>query len=297
MPGKTYKTHGPKAQNKTIRASGSSKRNPDSNTTKFISKAEYQKWENGLTKLWAPTAKKQLGYPTAKLMDKNKIIVVLDITLPGNNQDSLYTSKEPNNIPENKLKLWHIGNQKMDMVKYGFNAEKQILNYPAFDFGGLTNYKQHVGQGKTPDFLGSNSEIIYSSPSTANVISVDIFKEWCKLLGGLKMTPADTHKIQLGISKVLRSIPIINLPVNIRFSKLPSERRLIIPANEVHAKTGHYYLRNYGNKSDDDFAKQIINKKELENLFMGISNEYITPNLNKFNIDYEYEYTDTLTRT
>lgn len=299
MPGTTHKKTTPKCRNKTLKTTGSSKQNPDSTTTKFISKAEYQKWETGLTKLWGSHAKRLLGYPTAKLMDKNKIIVVLDITLPGNihNQVSLSTFNNPNDIPENKLTLWHIGSQKMDTVKYGFNAEKQILNYPAFDFGGLTNYKQQVGQGKKPDFIGNNTEIIYSSPSTANVIAANIFKEWCKLLGGLKMTPADTHKIQLGISKVLLSITPANLPVNIRFSKLPSERRLIIPAAEVFSKTGQYYLRNYGNKSDDDFAKQITNKTELANLFMGISKEYITPNLNKFNIDYEYTINRSHTRT
>ena len=45
---------------------------------------------------------------------------------------------------KHKISLFHIGKMKNDLVSLGW--ENDIFSYPGLDFGGLTNYKQKIGE-------------------------------------------------------------------------------------------------------------------------------------------------------
>ncbi len=233
---------------------------------------------------------------STKLMVKHKVILVLDLQIDSEKKTeepkfmSELSKAEAQNLTESKISIWHTGNKKLDEVKLGYNPEKKQFLYPAIDFGGITNYR--IVLDNKPDFLAPGYNIDLSGPAPAKTTS-EILNNWLKLSKLTNLNLDMQHKLYDGLKKVLNSLIKTDHPsVAIRFVKLPDEDRVISPAAAIYIKTGRYYLRNYGG-SDKQYAISInpmvgAYNRTGQKLFLGVSENYITPNLNQQNLILEY---------
>ena len=214
----------------------------------------------------------------SKLIEKGKIT---------NNKNT--TTESTAILPEkHSIKLFHIGNNKNDDVSFGWkkldNGDIEFL-HPAFDIGGLTNYKQ-LENTKTawlPKKLIVDRDL--SRVQMTELLS-NLHKQWLAYSNKKTFYKYSNAKIQ----KIIQSI-INYLDANqnykyakLCFIKLPTEYRVVTTSNDIFSETGNYYLRTYG-KGDDHFAEQTKPNKKL---YCGVTEKYITPNLNKGNILNEY---------
>jgi hypothetical protein len=71
----------------------------------------------------------------------------------------------------------------------------------------------------------------------------------------------------------------------LRLARFPKERRVIVHPRDVLRATGKYYLRVYG--SDAEYAREAT-PAELKNMYMAVSAGYVTPNINRSNLENEY---------
>jgi hypothetical protein len=198
---------------------------------------------------------------------KNKVTLVLNFI---NNGIPISTNVEQNkNLPPKEyIQLYHIGEKQMNKTSYG--VKENDFFYPAIDTGGLTNYKQKVGT--KPAFLPKKYHI--QPGSTINVNN--IYKTWksyskkTRFYGNLKKE----------LTKALHSI---QNECYIQFVKVPLEYRVTVTSQDIFDKLGIYYTRVYGS---DTYAKET---KPKNGMYCGISEKYITPDINKNNIRNEYK--------
>ena len=286
-----------------------------------INKDKYSKWESGIiSKFYTSQSSKSKGkhhtlhlssktqhkrtkknttdmldlLPTdnhPKQLHKNKIAIGIDFVTNDNNELSKLIQKGniSTSTPEkHTISLFHIGNNKLDDVSFGW---KKLDNgaiefaHPAFDLAGLTNYKQLE---KTKATWLPKKFTIHKNLSKVDMTGLlsNIHAQWLAYSNKHTFYKYSSNKIQ----KILQSI-INYLHTNpnykeahLCFIKFPTEYRVITTANDIFTSTGKYYKRTYG-KGDDQFAEEI---KPNKNLYCGITDKYITPNLNKFNILNEY---------
>ena len=71
--------------------------------------------------------------------------------------------------------------------------------------------------------------------------------------------------------------------VFVQFVKVQPETRVIYTSRDVYDKVGKYYVRLYGNKTT--YAKEV---KPGSGMFCGVTEHYVTPDLNHNNILNEY---------
>ena len=71
---------------------------------------------------------------------------------------------------------------------------------------------------------------------------------------------------------------------HLKFCLLPIEHRVLVTSHDIEKTTGMYLERTFG-QGDDAYAKLISSDKDT---FCAITKEYITPNINRFNIQNEY---------
>ena len=147
-----------------------------------------------------------------------------------------------------KIKLYHIGKNKLDLVTSGFkkitNINIQHLIY------GLTNYRQ------TPHSIEKthgNFEIFNDTPLseiTKDLLKMERVDEKNRFMGGIY----DGLKLWLkSVKKLLKD----NESVIIRIVKLPSKHRILARQNYINKKYGKYLIKTYSNinkmKSDEGF--------------------------------------------
>ena len=261
----------------------------------MISKEEYQKFENRISEdLYHEKKIKtdlvpRIGKPS--VIELNKVILVLDfVNKDGKSMSQLIKDKNINNINETSyVSLYHIGNKKKDTVKIGYDKDKNMVIFPATDFGGLTNYRLRVGNR---DELSKTKINIIQSSNINNVLN-DIYYTWKKLSKKNRLYGGIKNKLKLFITSVIKYIHSQEefKSVNIRFWKMPKIRRIVYTSYDIYKMMGVYYLRVYG-KGDSNYAKIT---KHSRNIFCSISKStwenktHITPNINRNNILNEYQ--------
>jgi hypothetical protein len=253
------------------------------------------------SKLTKKNTNDMLDLPTdkhPKQLYKNKIAIVIDFVSNDNNELSKLIQKGNINISINSsskilpekhsIPLFHIGNNKLDDVSFGWKKiDNGIIEFahPSFDLAGLTNYKQ-LEKTKAPLLPKKFTFNKNLSKVDMTELLSNIHKQWLAYSNKRAFYKYSSNKIQ----KILQSI--INYlhtnpnykEVKLCFIKFPIEYRVITTSNDIFSSTGKYYKRTYG-KGDDQFAEEI---KPNKNLYCGITDKYVTPNLNKFNILNEY---------
>ena len=123
---------------------------------KMIDKKTYSEWESKIIQHFYTDKKTKTDLiPTSNnpsVLKQSKVIVVIDY----DNFSTKVSLKQYDKLPtKHKIMLFHIGKMKPDKVSFGY--EDKLFSYPALDFGGLTNYKQTIGEKGT--FIGKTITI------------------------------------------------------------------------------------------------------------------------------------------
>jgi hypothetical protein len=208
------------------------------------------------------------------VLKQNKTIIVLDFNKLSTSVDKKKKKELP---PKHKISLFHIGNMKDDFVSFGY--EDNTFSYPGLDFGGLTNYKQKMGTKNK--FLPTYFTLEKSTDITRKIDTIyNVWKKYnnkTRLYGNMK----------LKLNTFLRSaITFLHASeysqIFIRFVKLPEAHRVLVTPYDIKKLTGNYYERIF--KNDTDFAKKSSGK----DLFCVVEKEFVTTNINKYNLLNEY---------
>ena len=242
---------------------------------KMIDKKTYSEWESQIIQHFYTDKKTKTDLiPTPNnpsVLKQSKVIVVIDY----DNFSTKVSLEQYDKLPtKHKIMLFHIGKMKPDKVSFGY--EDKLFSYPALDFGGLTNYKQTIGEKGT--FIGKTITIKKSTDITNYTNS--IYNEWkrCsqtnKFYGGIKSK----------LTKFLRSVCNDEYKqFKVRFVKLPPRHRVVVSVDDIIQLTGVYYERTFD--SDDKYAVQTSGK----NVLCSVEKMFITPNINKTNLFNEYK--------
>lgn len=233
----------------------------------------YKEWEKNIIKnFYTKSTNAKLILPKNNeplYAYKDKVTLVLNFI--DSNGIPISKSVEDNKtVPAKEyITLYHIGEKQMNKTSYGFKDDDFF--YPAIDTGGLTNYKQKLGT--KPAFLPKKYHII---PSKLTIKEIDsIYKTWkqyankTKFYGNLKK---ELHKALFSIKN----------ECFLQFVKVPKEYRVTVTSHDIYNKLGIYYTRVYGS---DIYAKET---KPRNTMYCGISDKYVTPDINKNNILNEY---------
>lgn len=232
----------------------------------------YKEWEkNVINQFYIKSKSDKLtlpknGFPLYAY--KDKVTLVLNFI---ENDIPISKSVEENKVlpPKQYIQLYHIGEKQMNKTSYGVKDTEFF--YPAIDTGGLTNYKQKVGS--KPSFLPKKYHIIPSKLTQKEITS--IYKTW-KQYSKKKKFHGNLKK---ELTKALRSI---KNECYLQYIKVPKEYRVTVTSQDVYNKLGIYYTRVYGSEI---YAKETNPKSTM---YCGISDKYVTPDINKNNILNEY---------
>ena len=113
-----------------------------------INKHAYRTWETDVIKTFYSERRRETELiPTdgnVAVLSKEKIIAVV---CPDHGLIQKVAEPKTEGLPVvDQFELFHIGNNEPGNVKYGFDMGRQSFAHPAIDAGGLTQFKQTVGQ-------------------------------------------------------------------------------------------------------------------------------------------------------
>ena len=220
---------------------------------KYVTKRDFKEWENLIFKKFKNDKRKYI---------QDKFIL-------------FFYNPNLNKIPnKTKIKMFHIGKKEFDSVSYGLDDDKETFKLPATDTGGLTNISINIKNDKW-----SHKEILffqYIKDPIQNYVIDEIFSIWENL---------SNKKFNLSIKNNLKKW-IESRPKNFQLgiARIYPQKSIIIPAEEIKKKIGYYMFRNYS--GDDSNYAYLTNN--IKNLFCKITKDKITPNINKSNMDIEY---------
>jgi hypothetical protein len=235
----------------------------------MVTKEEYSSWE-----------KKVIGrfFLSGKLFEKKKWILFFFNEVE---MDDLSRGDWTRLEEKKKVKLFHMGKGKEDSVSYGKDSEEGTFKFAGTDTGGLTNVKIKEEEGIR--FLAFEEKIEKGTTDS-------LFSAWLTLSKKKAFFPE--KETREGFDKWVESVLSLYPSAKFGFWSPPSEMRVILPAKEVKDKVGTYYVRSFG--PDSPYARKIgdssAEDKEIESLFCGISEKYVTPNLNRKNLENEYPF-------
>ncbi len=261
----------------------------------FINKQQYQDFEQKIANsLFNPTVSKTNLIPTngkPAVLKNQKVTLHLDlINTDGISCSHLIQHKKISTLPPvSYISLYHLGNQKLEGVKMGYDNTKKMFMFPGCDFGGLTNYRQQLGE----TCKLSKSGIKISKDSSVSEILDTVYQQWKKKSHKDRLFGQIKEKLRLFLSSVivyLNSQPEFPMAL-IKFWKLPSVHRIIYTSEDISKSVGNYFIRVFG-KDDQHYAKKISPHKDL---YCSVwkpeweSEIRITPNVNKNNLLNEYQ--------
>ena len=202
----------------------------------------------------------------------------------------LIEHKKISQLPQvSYISLYHLGNQKLEDVKFGYDNSKKMFMFPGCDFGGLTNYRQKLGE----TCKLSKSGIKVSKDSSVHYILDKVYQLWKKRSQKERFYGQIKQKLQLFLSSVIQYLNSQSQFQNaiIKSWKLPSVHRIIYTSEDISKSMGKYYVRVFG-KDDQHYAKKILPHKDVYCSVWKPEWETeirITPNVNKNNLLNEYQ--------
>ena len=204
---------------------------------------------------------------------KSKTVVAVDL----HGASARVAASEPDLPPKHKLMLYHAGLKRPDAVSAGFDAESGTWFHPACDTGGLTNVRQKLGES-SPFLRGAVALPAVALPAARAGAADIIYKTW------LDGRAAFRGPARAGLRRWVQSFPADATGV-LRVARFPKERRVIVCPRDVLRAAGKYYMRVYG--SETEYAREAT-PAELRKMYMAVSETYVTPNLNRMNLENEY---------
>ena len=247
---------------------------------KYVVKDDYEKWESQIIDDYYDKKHKRTElFPTnssISYVKRSKYIIFADFDM------FLKVAKKDSDVksyPEKKkIKLYHIGKNKLDLVASGYAKDDKVYKHPAFDFGGLTNFWQKPHN--TSKTYG-NIEIFKNSPLSS--VTKKLYSQWKELMKKNRFIGGINEGLKLWLQSIQKLLKD-NESVIIRIVKLPPEHRILVTQNFINKKYGKYLIKTYSN-DPLKFAKVVKNG----NNFMTIGENFINPNINRNNIINEYE--------
>lgn len=216
--------------------------------------------------------------------------VTLNIDLIHSNGMScseLIKQKQVSKLPNiSHISLFHIGNQKLDKVKMGYDAEQKLFSFPACDFGGLTNYRQSIHDKN--QFM--KSKIKMTCNSSISKITNDVYNQWKYYSKKERFYGKMKSNLYLFLSSVFEYLQSQKefTKAYLTFWKLPSVHKVVYTSYDIYDKMNTYYVRMYGSKY---YAKKVQPREDLFCSVWKLKNGtiVITPNINKNNIYNEFQ--------
>ena len=247
---------------------------------KPVEKEEYLSWESEVVKAFYNPAKVRTELVpvdgTVAVLSKEKFILVADATTGDDSTASAQVMQGATGlVAKAKVKMWHVANHALEGVNYGVSDD--LFVHPACDVGGLTNLRQKVGEPAS--FVDGPAGGIKWPTTSANAetLATMLHAWWCKL-ARKDLGDAFKEHLQRWLESVTTALPS---GCTLRFHALPPEHRVLVTPADVKARTGRYYVRVFGG---DSFAKT----SDGEGLFCGVTEKFVTPNINMFNLNNEY---------
>ena len=243
----------------------------------IIDKETFSKWEESVIKTFYTNKRSKTDLipknNKPSILKQSKTIIVLDFDHLSENVKTGTKKKLPQ---KHKISLFHIGKMKNDTISIGYSDN--IFFHPALDFGGLSNYKQNLGE---KDKLKPRKFNLKTKTEVESNLD-EIYNTWKKYNNKNRLYANMKEKLR----KFLHSaVSFLNKSdyssINIRYFKLPDSHRVITTSDDIKKLTGNYYKRIY--KSDDQYAKQISGK----DLYCTINNFFVNT-INRGNLLNEY---------
>lgn len=265
--------------------------------TKYFTKTEYEDFNKKIRDYYYNDNKKKTKLiPTENIpshLKHQKVAIMLDILDNKGNRISDLVYKRKKLIQKHKIKLFHIGEQKNNLVSLGYDDENDIFLHPSIDFGGLTNIGQTPGDNiykltKRAFYRASKGKLyrdkfFIDGNININLIIDDIYLAW-KTLSKKQRFYGD---IKSNLVKVLESIKKYLKKTNqkafICFYQLITEHSIIVKKKDIKQRFGIYMIRTFS--GDDNKYAKISNDK---NLFTVVKEKYANLNINLNNIRNEY---------
>lgn len=255
---------------------------PSGRVMETISAADYKQWERKVIDAFFVREKIATGlvpeHGRPSVVKKEKVIAVV---LAGDGwMVSKVTDSDTTDLPaKSAINLFHIGKQTVDGVGYGYNSAKEEFVHPGVDVGGLTNYIQP--HGTAADFV-SDAKVMVRPDCDSDAVGNQLFNTWSKLAP--KAFPEDLKR---SLAELVKSIKAVHGEhgAELRFWQTPPEHWVLVTSQEVRERTGKYYVRLFGTDASKD-AHAI--ESDGEDLFAGVSENFIIPNINAKNISAEY---------
>lgn len=261
----------------------------------YINKHQYQDFEQEIgNSFYHKTVSQTNLIPTngkPAILKNQKVTLHLDLINSNNISCSeLIEHKKISQLPQvSYISLYHLGNQKLEDVKFGYDNSKKMFMFPGCDFGGLTNYRQKLGE----TCKLSKSGIKVSKDSSVHDILDKVYQLWKKRSQKERFYGQIKQKLQLFLSSVIQYLNSQSQFQNaiIKSWKLPSVHRIIYTSEDISKSMGKYYVRVFG-KDDQHYAKKILPHKDVYCSVWKPEWETeirITPNVNKNNLLNEYQ--------
>ena len=273
---------------------------------KYINKDQFKKWEQHvISKFYTPHKRKSNLVPSnttsSSSLLRSKCVIVLDLIYKNNlesNSEKVFKNDRNTlmNIKNKFVSLYHIGNNKTDLVDVKLETETDLFLHPAIDFGGLTNYRHKMGT--KPDFLKSPSIKIYLSSQMNNDPKEDntrlinenvnkIYKTWKHLSEKKRFYGNMKAKLKKCIesiySKKNNTLKDVH-SIDVKFVQFTPEHRVVVHSKNVMKYTNNeYYVRVYG-EGDKRYAI-LSNGKDM---YCSMTNKFLNSNINIFNLRNEY---------
>ena len=261
----------------------------------FINKEQYDLYEKEISKKFyhSKIIKTNILPTNGKpaILKTQKVTLNVDfINNEGISCSELFNKNKLSQLPDvSYINLYHLGNDKMEGVKFGYDKYKKIFIFPGSDLGGLTNYRVKSGEINK---LSKTGIMIYKDSSITKILNI-LYLQWKKVSKKKRFYGKIRFKLRLYLVSLidyLNSQSKFESAI-IRFFKLPSTRRIIYTSKDISNSMGRYYIREYG-KGDTKYARKIsVNK----NIYCSVwkpeqeNNQIkITPNVNKNNLLNEF---------
>ena len=246
----------------------------------YINKEEYENWEKIIVDdLYDKKHKKTDLFPSdneVSYVKQFKYIVFIDFN---NMKKVVENNPDLNELPEKrKIKLYHIGNDKLDYVKHGYYTDDKVFKHAGFDFGGLTNFWQ-IPNKKYRTY--GNYKMDSNTPLSS--LTNELYNQWKQLMKKDRFV----GNIKVGLNKWLKSVQKImsdeNIEGTIRLIKLEPKHRILATQKYITNRYGYYYIKTY-DKDSTKFAKKVKSGSK----YAVIDSHFMNTNINRNNILNEY---------
>ena len=271
---------------------------------KYIDKLQFKKWEQHvISKFYTPHKRKSNLVPSnnSSSLIRSKCVIVLDLIYKNNlesNSEKVFKNDRKTllNIENKFISLYHIGNNKNDLVDVKLETETDLFLHPTIDFGGLTNYRHKIGT--KPDFLKSPSIKIYLSSQTNNnpkdkirLINDnvnEIYKTWKHLSDKKRFYGNMKSKLRKCIESIYsnknNTLKDVH-SIDIKFVQFTPEHRVVVHSKNVMKYINNeYYVRVYG-----EGEKRYAISSNGNNMYCSMTNKFLNSNINILNLRNEYQ--------